>query len=308
MSSAREHRLGIVYGLSAYLLWGFLTVYWHELAGLNAFELIGQRVVWSLVVLGAVCVVTRQVGAVLAVRRDVRLLARVACASALLAVNWTTYVWCVVHGNVVETALGYFISPLATVVVGVVRFGEPLRRAQAVGLGLAALAVVVLAVAYGQVPWYALAIAGTWTAYGALKKQVPLGALPGLTAETLLLLPVAVAVVALREASGSGIVAVASTWQLVLLPLSGLATAVPLLLFGAAATRVPLTTLGPLQYSVPTINFLLGWWAYGEDVPGWRLAGFVLVWVGLVVVTVDSVQAARRARVRARATVVPLRA
>jgi chloramphenicol-sensitive protein RarD len=292
-----EQRIGIVYGIAAYALWGLLTVYWHEMQGLNAFELIGQRVLWSLLVLGVIVAATRQLHAVLAARHDGRLLAKIALTSVLLVVNWTSYVWCVTNGNVVETALGYFISPLLTVLVGVVWLKERLRRAQAAGLVLAALAVVVLAVAYGSVPWYALLIAGSWTAYGVMKRQLPLGAVPSLTLETLMVLPFAILVVALREAGDAGVIAEASTLQLVLLPLSGLATALPLLLFGAAATRVPLTKLGPLQYSVPTINFLLGWAAYGEEVPGWRLVGFLLVWVGLVIVTVDSLRVANRNRI-----------
>lgn len=291
-----EQRAGILYGLAAYLLWGFLTVYWKALSGLPAFELIGQRILWSLVVLGLVIAVTRTPAGLGRLRHDPGLVGRVVLAAVLLAANWTTYVWCVTRGEVVETALGYFIAPLFTVLAGVVLFGERLRRAQGVALGLAGLAVAVLAVGYGRMPVFALILGTTWAGYGSLKKTVPLGPVSGLTAETLVLAPVAVLLVAANEAAGDGLVNRGSTAQLVLVALSGAVTAVPLLLFAAAAPRVPLTTLGPLQYTVPTINFLLGWAVYHEAVPGWRLVGFVLVWVALGVFTLDGVRRVRSAR------------
>lgn len=300
-----EQRAGILYGLAAYLLWGFLTVYWKALSGLPAFELIGQRILWSLVVLGLVIAVTRMPAGLGRLRHDPGLVGRVVLAAVLLAANWTTYVWCVTRGEVVETALGYFIAPLFTVLAGVMLFGERLRRAQGVALGLAGLAVTVLAVGYGRMPVFALILGTTWAGYGSLKKTVPLGPVPSLTAETLVLAPVAVLLVAAHEVAGDGLVTRASTAQLVLVALSGAVTAVPLLLFAAAAPRVPLTTLGPLQYTVPTINFLLGWAVYHEAVPGWRLVGFVLVWVALAVFTLDGVRRVRSARLAPAAPVEP---
>lgn len=290
-----DSRRGVAYGLVAYVVWGLLIVYWHELTGLDAFELIAHRVVWSVVFLAIVLVVTRQVRSVAAVFRRPMLVLRLALAALLLATNWTSYVWCVTHGKVMETALGYFIAPVATVSLGVVLLRERLRTAQRWALLLASLAVVELTIGYGRVPVYALLIGVSWATYGLLKRVLPLVALHGLAAETLVLFPVAAALVTARTAGGHGIVQQASGLQLVLLLLSGAVTAVPLLLFAAAARRIPLSKLGPLQYSVPTINFLFGVFVYHESLPGWRLAGFVLVWIALAVLVVDSVRSGRRA-------------
>jgi chloramphenicol-sensitive protein RarD len=289
----QETRRGIAYGLAAYVIWGFLTVYWHELSGLSAFELIGQRILWSVLLLVAVLAGTRNWAWVRSL--DGRLLARITAAAVLLAANWTSYVWAVTNDNVVETALGYFIAPLGTVLVGVVVLKEHLSRAQVAALSLAALAVVVLTLDYGRVPWIALILGVTWSFYGLLKKQLPLTAIQGLTAETAVLVPLALLVVVVAEAGAGGIGEEASSWQLTLVVLSGVATTVPLLLFAASTRRVPLTTLGPLQYAVPTINFLLGVVVYGEPMPAWRLVGFGLVWVALALVTVEMVRRARRA-------------
>jgi chloramphenicol-sensitive protein RarD len=286
-------RLGVVYGLGAYVLWGFLTIYWKELSGLNAFGLIGQRILWSVLFLGVILAITRRTAELRTVPGRPKLIGAAALAAVLLAANWTTYVWCVTHDNVVETALGYFMAPLGIVAIGVVVLHERLRRAQIVALVLVGVAIVVIAAGYGRVPWFALVLACTWSGYGLLKKLVPLGPLSSLTLETLLLLPVALLVVGATEAAGDGVFANATDLQMVLVPLAGAVTAVPLLLFAAAAHRVPLTTLGPLQYAVPVINFALGVLVYDEAMPAWRLAGFALVWVALAIFTIDGIHATR---------------
>jgi chloramphenicol-sensitive protein RarD len=303
-----DTRRGIAYGLSAFVLWGFLTVYWKQLSGLSAFELIGQRILWSAAVLTLILSVSRNWRWIGGVVRQPALLARIAAAAMLLATNWISYVWCVTHDNVIETALGYFIAPLGTVLIGVTVLGERMRRPQLVALALAGLAVVVLTVDYGRVPWFALVLGATWAVYGLLKRLVPLSAVQGLASETFVLLPVAVLLVLAGEAAGDGLVGQASTLQLVLVALSGVVTTVPLLLFAAAAKRVPFTTLGPLQYAVPTINFVLGVLVYDEAMPAWRLMGFVLVWVALAMVTVDGLRAARDNRAVAGRTLTPVEA
>ena len=281
-------------GLGAYVLWGFLTVYWKQLEGLNPFELIGARIVSSFVLLAVVLGITHRWRGVVAIPADRALLARVAVAAVLLTANWTSYVWAVVHDNVMETALGYFIAPLGTVLIGVFVLGERLRPAQRVALGLAALAVVELTVAYGHVPVLALIIAVSWSLYGLLKRQVPLQPLESLAGETAVLLLPAVLVVVIPIAAGGGATQEASGFQLGLLVLSGLATAIPLLMFAGAAKRVPFTTLGPMQYAVPTINFALGTFVYHENLDGARLLGFALVWIALAIFTADGLRASRR--------------
>ncbi len=290
---------GTLTGTTAYVLWGLLTLYWHELTGLDAIGLIGWRITWSVVVLGLALTVTRRWRDLRPVLGDRRLLGRITLASVMLATNWTVYVWCVTHGRVVETALGYFLAPIGLVVVGVVAFHEPLDRAKRAALALATVAVVVLAVGSGTPPVLALVLAGTWTVYGVLKKSVPLPVLESLAAECLVLFPAAVLLLVGVQVAGPGSLHGATTLQMVLVPLTGIVTTVPLLLFAHAAPRVPLATLGWLQYSVPTINLALGVLVYGEPMPWWRVLGFALVWVGLACITVDTL------RHRARSEVVP---
>ena len=253
-----RERAGIATGAAAYVLWGLLTLYWHELTGLSAFGLIGWRITWSVIVLGLALTVTRRWSDLRPVLADRRLVLRVTAASLALSVNWTSYVWCVTHGRVIETALGYFLSPIGLVLAGVLVYHERLTIATRIALVLAGVAVVVLGVGYGAPPLFALLMATTWTAYGMLKKSVPLPVLESLAAECLVLLPVAILMLAAMQLTGPGSLEGATVLQLVLVPLTGIVTTVPLLLFAHAAPRVELSTLGWLQYSVPTINLVLG--------------------------------------------------
>jgi chloramphenicol-sensitive protein RarD len=291
-----DHRVGLANGISAYLLWGLLTIYWHELHGLDALAMIGVRVTLSVVVCVLVVRLRGSWPAIRAVTGDRQVVARLIAAAVMLSINWLSYVWVVTHDNVIESALGYFIAPLGMVLVGVFALGEHLRRPQLIGLTCAALAVGVLTVGYGKPPWFALIIAGSWTAYSYLKKTVPLDGLQSLTAETLILLPASLVVLVLNAFSNDSLATNASGVQIVLLALTGLATAVPLLLFGAATRRVPFTTLGPLQYIVPTINFALGVLLYDESLPLWRMLGFALVWVGLGFNLIDTIRSMHKQR------------
>jgi chloramphenicol-sensitive protein RarD len=288
-----EERRGIALGLTAYLVWGFLTIYWKALHGLNAFQLIGARIISSFVLLAAFLAFTRRWRGLDILRRDRSVLGLVAVAAVLLTANWTGYVWAVVHDDVIQTALGYFIAPLGTVVLGVVALREHLRPAQKVAVALAAIAVVELTLAYGRVPVVALIISASWAFYGLLKRRIPMGEFEGLTGETLVLLLPAVAIVALPAVAGHGLSTQGSTGQMILVALSGVATTAPLLMFAGSARRVPFTLLGPMQYIVPTINFLLGVFLYHEPLEASQIVGFALVWIGLIIFTVDSVRAVR---------------
>lgn len=296
MTNDEQHlRSGLIAGLTAYLVWGALTVYWKQLTEFDAFELVGWRVMSSAVIMGGVLTATGRWGAVRSIVRDRSLLARVTLAAFLLTGNWTAYVFAVVHDHVIETALGYFMAPLGTIAVGVLVFHEHLTRLQRVAVGLAVVAVLVLAVTYGQVPWIALILAGTWSLYGWLKKQVPLHPLESMAAESFVVLVPAIVVATALAGADDSIPTSASAGKLVLVLLTGVATVVPLTLFAWAAHRVPLTVLGPMQYLVPTINFLLGWLAYDEDLPASRVTGFAFVWAGLVLITIDTVRRGRAA-------------
>lgn len=299
----RDDRLrsGIVTGVAAYVVWGLLTIYWKQLSRFNAFELIGWRITASVVVMAALLTVTRGWASLRATLHDRALLRAVVLAAVLLTANWTSYVWAVVHGQVLETALGYFIAPIGTVLVGVFVLHETLRPAQWVSLLFALASVLVLTVSYGEVPWLALLIALTWVAYGYLKRRMTLAPVQGMAAETFLLVLPAIALAAAMGQREGSIPRSADATELVFALFTGVATIVPLLLFSHAAQRLPMTIIGPMQYIVPSMNFLFGWLLYHEDLPTARVIGFALVWAGLAVLTVDSVRRARAARVQAAA-------
>ena len=296
MTEADQHvRSGIVAGITAYLVWGALTLYWKLLTEFDAFELVGWRVMSASALMAIVLTATRRWRHLRPVLRDRALLRRVVLAALLLTCNWCSYVWAVVHGHVIETALGYFMSPLGTIAVGVLVFHEHVSRLQRIAIALAVIAVIVLGAGYGEVPWIALLLAGSWSMYGWLKREVPLTPLDSMAAESFVVLAPAV-VVAIAFAGGAhSIPSSASAGQLVLVAFTGVATVVPLTLFGWAAQRVPFTLLGPMQYLIPTINFFLGWLRYHEALPVERVVGFALVWVGLVLITVDTVRIRRSA-------------
>lgn len=296
MSAHPQQRAGIITGLVAYVLWGLLTVYWKQLHAFRALELIGWRVSSAALVMAAIVTVRRQWPRIVAVWRHRTLLARVAMAAVLLTVNWTSYVWAVVQGRVLETALGYFIAPIGTVAIGVLVLKEKLHPAQVASLVLAVASVVVLTVSYGDAPWLALVIALSWMAYGYIKKQVPLSPVESMAGESLLLLPFAVILATSMQGDAASVTNAASNWEFALVLLSGIATVTPLLLFAHSAQRVTLTVIGPMQYIVPSMNFLIGWLMYDESLPVWRVIGFALVWLGLVLLTLDTLGRARRRR------------
>ena len=297
MAEHPEQARGVVAGLSAYAMWGLLTIYWKQLHRFDAFELIGWRITSAAVVMAIVLAVTRGWSQLDPLRHDAVLRRRVLGSAVLLTVNWTAYVWAVVHGHVLETALGYFIAPIGTVTVGVVVLGEHLRNAQKVALGFAAAAVVVLTVSYGSVPWMALLIAVSWTWYGYLKKSVPLTPMASMAAESFVLFVPALIVAVALSGRADSIPSSASGTELAYALLTGVATVLPLMLFAYAAQRMPLSMIGPMQYIVPTMNFLIGWLLYDEALPLSRVIGFALVWVGLAVLTVDTARRMRAARV-----------
>jgi chloramphenicol-sensitive protein RarD len=292
---AEQQRRGIVAGVTAYLVWGALTLYWRHLEAFNAVELIGWRVICSAVIMVAVLSVTHRWQHLRPIVANRRLLGSVVLCALVLTVNWTTYVWAVVHDHVIETALGYFLAPLGTMAVGVVVLHEKLSRAQEFVFVLAVIAVGILTFSYGRVPWLALIIASSWVVYGYLKKHVPLTPIESMAAESFIVLVPAIFAVTVLASGSNSIPHTASTAQFILVLCSGLATIVPLTLFAYAAQRMPLTVIGPLNYIVPTINFCLGWLVFHESLPPSRIVGFALVWVGLAIATAD---AARRSRIK----------
>lgn len=293
VESGAPDRRGALAGISAYVLWGFITVYWKALHGFAPLELIGYRIVMSVLFL---TIVLAARGRLLALFRRVTsegLWPTMGIAALLLSINWTTYVVVVSQDKVIEAALGYFIAPLGTMLLGVKVLHERLRPVQTASAFLAAVAVLVLTFGYGRVPFYALTMAASWALYGMMKRRVTLQPLESLMSETVLLLVPAIVLILWFSRYDDSVVSSASGWHLGLVAISGLITAIPLLLFAAAALRLPLTVLGPMQYSVPVINFLLGWLAYHEKLSPTRVIGFALIWVALIIATLDSIRQSR---------------
>jgi chloramphenicol-sensitive protein RarD len=293
-------RRGFVYGVWAYIVWGLLPLYWPHLKPAGAAEVLAHRVVWSaLFAVLLVWFLARRGGPAAvnlrALRTDARRLRLLTVAGVLIGGNWLAYIWAVNHDHVVETALGYYINPLMTIAVGVVVLGERLRRPQWTAIGIAACGVVVLTVGYGRPPWIALFLAVTFAAYSLIKKTVGVGAIEGLTVETLVLLLPALIYLGAITATGDAAYGHHGATNTLLLTGAGVVTLTPLLLFAGAASRVSLTTLGMLQYLAPTLQFFIGVLVNDEPLPTERLVGFALVWTALVVITTDSIRHQRRA-------------
>lgn len=297
-------RAGVLYGIGAYGLWGLFPLYFPLLDPAGPVEVLAHRILWTLLVVLGLLVVVGRMRALRAAAVDRRTLGLLGAAAALIAVNWGLYIYAVTADRVIEAALGYFINPLVSVAFGVALLGERLRRPQVAALALGTVAVVVLTAYYGGFPWIALALAATFGTYGLLKKLAGVGAAESLAVETLVLIVPAIGFLAVIGLDGSGTFTTERADHALLLAAAGPVTAVPLLLFSACVTRVPLTTVGLLQYLTPVLQFLIGWLVAGEPMPLSRWLGFALVWSALVVLTWDGLRAAGRAR-RARAAATP---
>ncbi|WP_378145245.1 EamA family transporter RarD [Cnuibacter sp. UC19_7] len=286
---------GLIYGAAANVLWGVFPLYFLLLSPAGAFEIVAWRVLFSLAFCALALTVTRSWRRFGALLRRRRVVLTMALAGALIYVNWQTYVLGTLAGRVVETALGYFTMPLVTALLGVLVLRERLRRMQWVALALGGAAVLVIALGYGEVPWIAIALALSFGAYGLVKRRVrdDVDAPSGLALETLWLAPVALVQIVVVSVT-SGLVFGTAGWaNTVLLMLSGVVTAVPLLLFASAARRLPLTVLAVVQYIVPVLQFVIGVWVLHEPMPLERWIGFGIVWLALVVFTGDLIRSRR---------------
>jgi len=294
---------GLAAGITAYALWGIFPLYFPLLEPAGAFEIIAHRIVWSLVFCLVALAVTRSWPQFARLWRTPRTLALLATAAVFLAINWTVYVYGVNSNHVVETSLGYFINPLVTVLLAVVFLHERLRPVQWGALGLGTVAVLVIALGHGGVPWLAVVLAVTFGMYGLIKSRVGgrVEALPGLAVETSVLAPVAAGYWIWLSAQGASTFSADGPWHAVALASAGVVTAVPLLLFGAATRRLPLSVVGLLQYLTPTLQFIIGVAVQHEAMSPARWAGFALVWAALVVLVVDGARNRRAQVLEARA-------
>jgi len=292
---------GVIAGVTAYLIWGLFPLYWPLLEPAGALEILAHRMVWSLVVMALLVTGLRQWRAIF--RMPPRVFGLVVAAAILIAVNWAMYIWAVNNGRVVEAALGYYINPLVSVLLGVLVFRERLRVAQWIAVGLGAVAVVVIAVGGGAVPYIAIGLALSFATYGLVKKVVPLHPTESLTAEGLVLVVPAVTYLVVLQATGTSTLTGHGTGHVLLLLTTGLVTVGPLLAFAAAARALPLSVLGLLQYLTPTVQFLLGVLYFDEQMPPARWIGFGLVWAALAVLTTDALRRRREPAARPAARV-----
>lgn len=296
---AQEPARGALAAAVCYFLWGLVPLYWKQLGGVDPLELIAHRHVWSLALL---LVLLAFLGGFAAVRDALNSPSRIATNllnALLLTGNWLVYVWGVNTGHVIECSLGYFLVPLVNVAAGRFVLHEHLRRAQWIAIGCAGFGVLLMIFQLGRPPWIALVIAGTWGGYSLMRKRSPLGALTGLTAETLLLAPLAVGFLLWRHHTGDGALGRGEVTTQILILSAGVITAVPLMLFAYAARRMRLSTLGLLQYIAPSVQLVLGIWLYEEPFDRSRVLSFAFIWAALALYSLDNLRQQRFAAARA---------
>lgn len=296
MSSTSETRTGLIFGFAAFGMWGLLPLYWHLLEATAPSEVLAHRMVWSLPTALLILALMRRWSWIRPLLRQPRRLVKVALTAALISANWFLFIWAVSAGRVLEASLGYFINPLITIAIGVLLLRERLRRAQWAAVGIGVLAVLVMTFGYGQVPWVSLALSLSFAAYGLIKKQTGLDGLEGFSADSALQFLPALGFIGFLMTRGESTFTAEGPVHALLLAGAGLATALPLIFFGAATVRVPLSTVGLMQYIAPSTMFVLGVAVFHEEMPPERWAGFLLVWAALCLLTFDALRNAHRQR------------
>ena len=284
-----KYKIGLTFGILAHVLWGLFPLYWPLLKPATALEIVSHRATWTSVFCIFILAFQKQLRHMFTLMFTKKIFLRLVIASALISVNWLVYIWATNHGHVVEAALGYYINPLFIIAFGVVLLKEELRKLQWVAVGLGAIGVLVLTIDYGRLPWIALTLATSWGSYGLIKKRLNLGALEGLAIETLISFIPYAGFLFYLASQGTG------QWGqkpslTILLTAAGAVTAIPLLLFNGAATRLPYSTLGLLQYITPTLQFSIGVWINHESMPTARWIGFIIIWFALFALATDLVK------------------
>jgi len=288
----KYNKTGLIFGVSAYVLWGLFPLYWPLLEPAGAFEIVGHRAVWSLVFCVIALTITKAIKPALTTMRRPKVFAKLLAATVLISINWIVYIWATNNGHVVEASLGYYINPIIIIAIGVILLKEKMRKLQWVSVSIAAFGVLVLTIDYGRLPWVALALALSWGTYGFIKKQLGLGALEGLGIETAISAPFYLAYLAWIGSQGNGHFGAGPGLTLLLIG-SGVVTAIPLLLFNGAGNRLPYTIIGLLQFITPTLQFSIGVWVRHEAMPTARWAGFLIIWAALVVLGTDLIRSSR---------------
>ena len=288
----KNSKAGLIFGVSAYVLWGLFPLYWPLLEPAGAFEIVGHRAVWSLVFCVIALTLTKAIKPAVTTMKRPRVFIKLFAATALISINWIVYIWATNNGHVVEASLGYYINPIIIIAIGVLLLKEKMRKLQWASVSIAAFGVLVLTIDYGRLPWIALALALSWGTYGFIKKQLGLGALEGLGIETAISAPFYLAYLAWIGSQGDGHFTYQPGLTLLLIG-SGVVTAIPLLLFNGAGNRLPYTIIGLLQFITPTLQFSIGVWVRHEEMSQARWAGFLIIWTALVVLATDLVRSSR---------------
>ncbi|ARI75942.1 EamA family transporter RarD [Halobacillus mangrovi] len=297
-----ESKLGVVYTAGAYILWGFLPIYWKLVQQIPAFEILAHRIVWSFVFMGIVVLIAKKQRSLVEECRSIlqnkKRTLGITLASITISINWVTYIWAVNTDHVVEASLGYYINPLVSILLGMIVLKETFSRAQWVAFLLAGSGVFYMTAHFGSVPWIALLLAFSFGSYGLLKKLVPLNAMFGLTIETLIVTPVALIYLLSQQAGQWGQVNWLSLTTVLVFG-AGIVTAIPLLLFSAGAKRIPLSMVGFLQYFAPTIMLFIGVFLYHEPFTNVHAISFTLIWAGLAVYTVTRMKRLKKYEAKA---------
>ena len=287
-----KNKLGLLFGVSAYSLWGAFPLYWPLLEPANPLEIVSHRAVWTLVFCFIVLAATKALKSTLVTLKRPTVAIKLFLSSLLISINWLVYIWATNNEHVVEASLGYYINPLIIIGFGVIFLKEKMRSLQWAAVAIASIGVLVLTFDYGRLPWIALALAVSWGSYGLIKKQLGLGALEGLTIETLISSVFYLAYLIYIGNQGTG--QFGHGWGLTALLISaGAVTAIPLLLFNGSTNRLPFTTIGLLQYITPTLQFSIGVWVLNEDMPTARWIGFLIIWAALVTLAIDLIKSSR---------------
>lgn len=285
-----ESAQGIIYGFSAYIIWGIVPIYWPKLQPAGAVEILSHRVVWSLAVLLLFLAIKKRIKKAFSIFKDLKKLGLLSLASVMIAVNWGLFIWASVSGRILDSSLGYYINPLFSIGIGVLLLKEKLRRLQWVAIGIATIAILWLTVTLGTPPYVALALASTFSIYGYLKKKANVEAIDSLTVETVILAPLALGYFYYLSSIGQNSFGSNGTSHALWLASAGIITAVPLAMFGAAAIRIPLSTLGFIQYVGPTLQYIIGLYMFNEPMPRDRFIGFVFTWIAIGVISFDALR------------------
>ncbi|MEI6108888.1 MAG: EamA family transporter RarD [Actinomycetes bacterium] len=285
-----EHTVGLINGWIAYVIWGAVIIYWPHLEPAKPLEILAHRVLWSLLFVAAITIYQKKTPQVKAILRDRKKMRLLLVGSVFIGTNWGLFIWASMTGHVLDSALGYYITPLLNVGLGVIFFKERLRKAQWTAIAIAALAVVYITAAIGKPPWVALALSTTFATYGYIKKLAQVDAIVGLMIETIVLTPVAISYLVWLQTKGENTFLANGIGHTIWMISAGPITAIPLLCFGVAIMRLPLTTIGMLQYLGPTIQFICGLLVFSEAMSQTRLNGFLITWIALVILTIDALR------------------